>query len=284
MALLQRGTGYTNAAVGVEDATDVIYDGRNSWDGDNLASLGLGFLQFQGENQGVTLRNEGVSFLEDGDWHVQGHRGTNPVKKKETVSSLLKEGSSSQDKKETGPARNLAKKPAWVVESCLRSKKKPVPTKNNCVAIKEDTGGRVLGRAKRLAAKLIVNAKDRSSPEGVNPRQALNINMGSTRTKPKGKGYPAEKKSRYTLDRWKCYLDSYASYHTFFEKKHLHAIGETNSTMSGNCNAGSTVTLKKKGWYKNFQVWLNEQGIVNLLSIHMLEEAGYKVSTHTDRN
>ena len=45
--------------------------------------------------------------------------------------------------------------------------------------------------------------------------------------------------------------------------------------MNGNCNAG-TVTLKKKGWYKIFQVWLNEQGIVNLLSIPMLEEAGYK--------
>ena len=53
--------------------------------------------------------------------------------------------------------------------------------------------------------------------------------------------------------------------------------------MNGNCNAG-TVTLKKKGWYKIFQVWLNEQGNVNLLSIPMLEEAGYKVSTHTDRD
>ena len=40
--------------------------------------------------------------------------------------------------------------------------------------------------------------------------------------------------------------------------------------------------LKQKGWYKNFQVWLNERGIMNLLSIPMLEEAGDKVSTHTD--
>ena len=53
--------------------------------------------------------------------------------------------------------------------------------------------------------------------------------------------------------------------------------------MDGNCNAGS-VLLKKKGWYKIFQVWLNEQGIVNLLSIPMLEEAGYKVTTHTDED
>ena len=29
-------------------------------------------------------------------------------------------------------------------------------------------------------------------------------------------------------------------------------------------------------------MWLNERGVVNLLSIPMLEEAGYKVSTHTD--
>ena len=52
--------------------------------------------------------------------------------------------------------------------------------------------------------------------------------------------------------------------------------------MNGNCNAGS-VLLKKKGWYKSFQVWLNERGIVKLLSTPLLEEAGYyKVSTHTD--
>ena len=50
--------------------------------------------------------------------------------------------------------------------------------------------------------------------------------------------------------------------------------------MDGNCNTGS-VLLKQKGWYQNFQVWLNEQGIVNLLSIPMLAEVGYKVSTHT---
>ena len=51
--------------------------------------------------------------------------------------------------------------------------------------------------------------------------------------------------------------------------------------MDGNCSVGS-VLLKEKGLYKIFQVWLNKRGIVNLLSIPMLEEAGYKVSTHTD--
>ena len=41
---------------------------------------------------------------------------------------------------------------------------------------------------------------------------------------------------------------------------------------------------RRAGKYKHFQVWLNERGIVNLLSIPMLEEAGCKVSTHTDGN
>ena len=40
--------------------------------------------------------------------------------------------------------------------------------------------------------------------------------------------------------------------------------------------------LCQKRWYTNFQVWSNEQGTVNLLSIPMLAAAGYKVSTHTD--
>ena len=86
---------------------------------------------------------------------------------------------------------------------------------------------------------------------------------------------------RNTLDRWKCYLDSCALYHTFFVREFLKNIKEDGSTMDGNCNAGS-VLLKEKGWYKNFQVWLNDRGTVNLLSIPMLEETGYKVSTHTD--
>jgi hypothetical protein len=87
----------------------------------------------------------------------------------------------------------------------------------------------------------------------------------------------------YTLDWWTCYLDSCASYHTFFVKEFLRDVCKGSSTMNGSCNAG-TVLLKQKGWYKNFQVWLNERGIVNLLSISMLDEAGYKVSMHTNQD
>ena len=50
--------------------------------------------------------------------------------------------------------------------------------------------------------------------------------------------------------------------------------------MNGSCNAGK-VTANTRGWYKKFKVWLNERGITNLLSIPMLEDAGYILSTRT---
>ena len=65
--------------------------------------------------------------------------------------------------------------------------------------------------------------------------------------------YPKVKNGRYTLDWWKCYLDSCASYHTFFVKEFLRDAHEGSSTMNGSCNAGE-VLLKQKNWYKNFQV------------------------------
>ena len=50
--------------------------------------------------------------------------------------------------------------------------------------------------------------------------------------------------------------------------------------MNGSYNAG-TVSTNTNGWYGDFQVWLNKKVIANLMSIPMLEEAGYIVSTHT---
>ena len=67
---LLRVTGHINTTVGVEDAISGDYDSQGSWDGDDLASLGLAFHEVQGENQGVPLPKRGVSFLEDGAWHI----------------------------------------------------------------------------------------------------------------------------------------------------------------------------------------------------------------------
>ena len=49
--------------------------------------------------------------------------------------------------------------------------------------------------------------------------------------------------------------------------------------MNVSCNAG-TVTTNTMGWYAEFKVWLNERGIVKLLSIPMLKYYGYIVSNH----
>ena len=53
--------------------------------------------------------------------------------------------------------------------------------------------------------------------------------------------------------------------------------------MSTSCNAGQTET-DTRGWYGDFEVWLNERGIANLISLPALEDAGYKVESHTDRD
>ena len=50
--------------------------------------------------------------------------------------------------------------------------------------------------------------------------------------------------------------------------------------MNGSFNAG-TVSTNTKGWYGDFEIWLNKKGITNVLSITMIEAAGYLVSTHT---
>ena len=53
-----------------------------------------------------------------------------------------------------------------------------------------------------------------------------------------------------------------------------------DTTMKGRYNTG-IVSINTKGWYGESIVWLNTKAIATLLSIPMLEEAGYLVSTHT---
>ena len=86
---------------------------------------------------------------------------------------------------------------------------------------------------------------------------------------------------RLTLDWWKLYLDSCASFHTFFVKEFLMNISEGTGAMNGNCNAGTTI-MTKRGYYRRLRVWLNENGIANLISIPKLEADGYVVKTNTN--
>ena len=88
---------------------------------------------------------------------------------------------------------------------------------------------------------------------------------------------------RYTLDRWKLYLDICATYHYFFTKEFLLYTKKGDTTLTCSCNAGTTV-INTRGWWREFQVWLNKHGIANLLSIPMLEAAVYIVSSHTKKD
>ena len=50
--------------------------------------------------------------------------------------------------------------------------------------------------------------------------------------------------------------------------------------MNGNCNAGET-EITRRGYLGEMRVWLNKNGIANLISIPKLEEYGYTVNTNT---
>ena len=61
----------------------------------------------------------------------------------------------------------------------------------------------------------------------------------------------ATKKSKdnmYTLDWWKIYLDSYTTYHSFFAKEFHTDIQDSDTTLTGSCNAGITVTNTMVWW------------------------------------
>ena len=84
--------------------------------------------------------------------------------------------------------------------------------------------------------------------KGESTKRPIKTNIGGTNAQSKRWKMMAKMRSRRnTLDWWKCYLDSCASYHTFFVREFLKNIEEDESTMDGNCNAGS-VLLKQKGW------------------------------------
>ena len=56
-----------------------------------------------------------------------------------------------------------------------------------------------------------------------------------------------------------------------------------NSVLEGNCNAGVT-TSNEKGFLGKWDMWLNRNGIANLLSIPHLEDCGYVVDYNTARD
>ena len=85
---------------------------------------------------------------------------------------------------------------------------------------------------------------------------------------------------RLTLNGRKCYLDSCTSYHVFFIKLFLKEVHTGAGTMKEDCNA-STTRITKQGLCGKLKVWLNKNGIANLISILKLTGDGYVVLTDT---
>ena len=148
---------------------------------------------------------------------------------------------------------------------------KTSPTQPDCIK---------LITASKKSRSVKIAKQSRSACALKTPRSAVKgVLHQETETGRTPQGPAAERQD--TLAPWKLYLDSCATYHAFFDKRFLRDVKEGSSVMNGRCNAGTTRT-NKRGMWEGFQVWLNEHGIANLLSIPMLEKAGYKVSTHTD--
>ena len=75
-------------------------------------------------------------------------------------------------------------------------------------------------------------------------------------------------------------MDSAVTYHIMFCKQYLTKVREAGKTLRGNCNAGVTSTTMK-GDFGMFEMWVNESGIANLLSILKLEKDSFRVTTDT---
>ena len=93
---------------------------------------------------------------------------------------------------------------------------------------------------------------------------ALSDIRSTTKVPPKKKRVPPNK--RTTMDPNKLYLDSAATYHSMFVRWYLKNVRDAGRLLRGNCNAGVSES-PQIGDLEVFEMWLNEGGIPNLLSI-----------------
>ena len=66
-----------------------------------------------------------------------------------------------------------------------------------------------------------------------------------------------------------------------FWRWHLKNIRQVDTILRGNCNSGVTTT-STKGHLGVFDMWLNQNGIANLLSIPPFEADGFRMTCDTD--
>ena len=72
-----------------------------------------------------------------------------------------------------------------------------------------------------------------------------------------------------TLDKHQLYLDSADTYHIMLCTWYLMNVHKAGKVLLGNCNAG-IISTSTKDTLGMFDLWVNEKGIANLLSIPQL--------------
>jgi predicted Fe-S protein YdhL (DUF1289 family) len=120
----------------------------------------------------------------------------------------------------------------------------------------------------RVGVDRVQEGLDLLGPARKSYRDVLTTGTGTQKTFSRADTQKTSPRSagRVTLDWWKLYLDSCATYHTAFVDWILDNVHEVDMILKGNCNAGVT-TSNEKGWFGTFKMWINKQGIENLLSI-----------------
>jgi len=96
-------------------------------------------------------------------------------------------------------------------------------------------------------------------------------------------GEASTKTKRLKLSPTKLFLDSCATYHSGYVDWLMKNVHVVENYLKGHCNAGVTV-CKEQGYLGVFKMWLNRNGIANLLSIPQLEEDGYVIDYNTKRD
>ncbi len=85
-----------------------------------------------------------------------------------------------------------------------------------------------------------------------------------------------------TLPEGRVYMDICAIYHSVSVEWILDNIHEVDTYLTGLCNAG-LLTCKENGYLGLFEIWLNCDGIANLLSIPQLKEDVYGIDYNAKR-
>ncbi len=73
------------------------------------------------------------------------------------------------------------------------------------------------------------------------------------------------------LDKNHVYVDSCSTFHQLANANLVQDIKTTKDGLTGHCNAGTTNT-NKTGKFGSLDIWVNTEGIANILSLDKLEE------------